>query len=75
MNRAGWDLRHEAPVRAGRGRRARLHGPPRGPFVLPGTYTVKVAASGKEASQTVVVEDDPRIVVSDAERPRVVRGR
>jgi prefoldin subunit 5 len=43
-------------------------GPPRGPFVLPGTYTVKVAVGGKEASQTVLVEDDPRITVTDAER-------
>ena len=43
-------------------------GPPRGPWVLPGTYTVKVAFGGKEASQTVVVEDDPRITASDADR-------
>ena len=36
--------------------------------MLPGSYTVKVAAAGKEATQTVVVEDDPRIVVSDSVR-------
>ena len=49
------------------GGRARFGGPPRGPLVLPGSYTVKVAAAGKEATQTVVVEDDPRIAVSDAD--------
>jgi len=36
--------------------------------VLPGRYTVKVAAAGKQATQTVVVEDDPRLTLGDAER-------
>jgi len=40
----------------------------RGPLVLPGSYTVKLAAAGKQATGTVVVEDDPRITVSDSVR-------
>jgi hypothetical protein len=36
--------------------------------VLPGRYTVKIAVAGKEAAQSVVVEDDPRQKLGDAER-------
>jgi hypothetical protein len=68
MNRASWDLRREAPVKPEPGAPQGFGGPPRGPLVLPGTYTVKVAVAGKEATQAVVVEDDPRIRISDAER-------
>jgi photosystem II stability/assembly factor-like uncharacterized protein len=68
INRASWDLRHEPPVKPEEGAERSFQGPPRGPLVLPGTYTVKVAAAGKEATQSVVVEDDPRIAIGDAER-------
>jgi photosystem II stability/assembly factor-like uncharacterized protein len=68
INRASWDLRREPPVKPEEGAERSFQGPPRGPLVLPGTYTVKVAAAGKEATQSVVVEDDPRIAVGDAER-------
>jgi hypothetical protein len=68
LNRTSWDLRHEAPVKPEEGAERSFMGPPRGPWVLPGTYTVKVAFGGKEASQTVVVEDDPRITASAADR-------
>jgi hypothetical protein len=68
LNRASWDLRLEAPVKPEEGAERSFMGPPRGPWVLPGSYTVKVAFAGKEASQTVVVEDDPRITATDAER-------
>jgi hypothetical protein len=67
VNRTSWDLRHEAPVKPEEGAERSFMGPPRGPWVLPGTYTVKVAFGGKEASQTVLVEDDPRITASEAE--------
>jgi len=67
-NRASWDLRREPPVKPEEGAERGFGGPPRGPLVLPGSYTVKVAAAGKEATRTVVVEDDPRIDVTDAER-------
>jgi photosystem II stability/assembly factor-like uncharacterized protein len=68
LNRTNWDLRLEAPVKPEEGAERSFMGPPRGPWVLPGTYTVKVAFGGKEASQTVVVEEDPRIMATDAER-------
>ncbi len=68
LNRTSWDLRREPPVKPEEGAERSFMGPPRGPFVLPGTYTVKVAVGGKEASQAVLVEDDPRITVTDAER-------
>jgi photosystem II stability/assembly factor-like uncharacterized protein len=68
INRASWDLRLEPPVKPEEGAPRGFGGPPRGPLVLPGSYTVKIAAAGKEATQTVVVEDDPRIAVSDPVR-------
>lgn len=68
INRASWDLRHEAPVKPEPGAERGFGGPPRGPLVLPGSYTLEVAVAGKQATETVVVEDDPRINVTDAER-------
>ena len=34
---------------------------PRGPFVEPGEYSIKIKAGDKEATQKVTVEDDPRL--------------
>jgi photosystem II stability/assembly factor-like uncharacterized protein len=68
LNRTSWDLRHEAPVKPEEGAERSFMGPPRGPLVLPGTYTVKVAVGSLEAKQTVVVEDDPRIRATDDDR-------
>ena len=72
VNRTNWDLRSNAPaeptpeqleaIAAGYG-----FGP-RGPFVEPGVYTIKVKAGDKEASQKVIVEEDTRIVISAADR-------
>ncbi len=72
VNRANWDLRSNPPaeptpeqleaIAAGYG-----FGP-RGPFVEPGEYTIKIKAGDKEASQKVMVEDDTRIVISAADR-------
>ena len=59
INRIVWDLRVAAPA-----------GVPntRGPFVLPGTYTVKLTAEGREMTRTLQVEADPALPVPDAER-------
>jgi len=72
VNRTNWDLRSDPPaeptpqqleaIAAGYG-----FGP-RGPFVEPGEYTIKIKAGDKEATQKVMVEDDTRIVISAAER-------
>jgi len=39
----------------------------RGPFVSPGTYTVKIEAGGTTATQTVEVRGDPQIPVTAAQ--------
>ncbi|MFQ5704870.1 MAG: hypothetical protein ACE5HT_12720, partial [Gemmatimonadales bacterium] len=72
-----WDLRlpppyvPEAPAQGN----FRFRGPPRGPKVLPGTYTVRLEAAGQSAATDVVVRLDPRVEISDAdlkERQRVL---
>ena len=69
LNQASWDLRVEPPAPpppASEGES--LFGPPRGPLVSPGTYTVKVAVGSASASRSVTVEEDPRITVSAEDR-------
>src|ERR1700687_1180536 len=72
MNRSNWDLRYTPAaeptpeqmeaINAGYGEG------PRGPRVEPGKYTVKIKAGTKEASQEVVVEDDPHVQLSPEDR-------
>ena len=72
VNRTNWDLRSNSPaeptpeqleaIAAGYG-----FGP-RGPFVEPGEYTIKIKAGDQEASQKVSVEEDTRIVILAADR-------
>jgi hypothetical protein len=40
---------------------------PQGPFVLPGTYTLRLTANGKSQTQPLVVKNDPRLKVSLAD--------
>jgi photosystem II stability/assembly factor-like uncharacterized protein len=56
MHRFVWDLRYAAPV--GPGRRFRGGS---GPWALPGTYTIKLTAHGKSASQPLTIKMDPRV--------------
>jgi photosystem II stability/assembly factor-like uncharacterized protein len=67
LNRAAWDLRHEPPVPPDP-EAPSFFGPPTGPLVPPGTYTVTVAVGERTASRSVVVQEDPRLQVSDADR-------
>jgi len=66
LNRVNWDLRYEPPLpptdEGGFG------GPPPGPRALPGNYTVRISAGGRQATKTVSVSDDPRIDVPAADR-------
>jgi photosystem II stability/assembly factor-like uncharacterized protein len=72
VNRTNWDLRWNSPaeptaeqleeIAAGYG-----FGP-RGPFVEPGEYTLKIKAGEKSAEQKVVVEEDSRVTISEADR-------
>jgi len=72
VNRTNWDLRWNSPaVPTPEQLEAAAAGfdfGPRGPLVEPGEYTIKIKAGGKEDSQKVVVEGDPRLQISAADR-------
>ena len=55
-NRFTWDLQMAGPWDANPGRSGR-----NGPMVLPGTYTVRLTASGQTTTQPLMVRMDPRI--------------
>ncbi len=60
INRAGWDLREDGPVRWMGAAKEDFRGPRVGAAVVPGTYTVRVALGGKTFSQPLQVMADPR---------------
>jgi photosystem II stability/assembly factor-like uncharacterized protein len=71
LNRAAWDLRLEPPTADGHRESSSgggPGGPPQGPLVLPGVYTVTVSVSGRSLKGELHVEGDPRVVFSDADR-------
>jgi len=68
VNRINWDLRYEPPVKPDPDAGESFFGPPRGPLVPPGTYTVTLAAGGQQATRTVDVREDPRISISESDR-------
>ena len=72
VNRANWDLRYnpaaEPTPEQLQAMAAGYSEGPRGPHVDPGTYTIKIKAGTNEATQEVVVEDDPLIQLSAEDR-------
>ncbi|MFI5119100.1 MAG: WD40/YVTN/BNR-like repeat-containing protein, partial [Thermoanaerobaculia bacterium] len=72
MHRFVWDLRfppprtkqHEYPISAIPGDTPRE---PLGPFVLPGTYTVKLTVDGQALTRALTVKLDPRVRMSSAD--------
>ncbi|MFQ6045445.1 MAG: hypothetical protein ACE5PT_03670 [Gemmatimonadales bacterium] len=65
-----WDLRLAPPYEPEEEQLtgfARFFGRPRGPRVLPGTYTVRLDAAGQTASKELEVRLDPRVEVSQAD--------
>src|SRR6202790_3893049 len=72
VNRANWDLRYnpaaEPTPEQMEAMAAGYSEGPRGPRVEPGKYTIKIKSGKNEASQEVVVEDDPRIQLSPEDR-------
>jgi hypothetical protein len=71
LNRASWDLRMEPPVPEAQREAPSaggFGGPPQGPLVLPGVYTVTLRAAGRSLTSELRVEGDPRAAFSDAER-------
>ncbi|HEX4862270.1 MAG TPA: hypothetical protein VFV07_13615, partial [Rhizomicrobium sp.] len=73
MHRFVWDLRYARPDSAEYSYSIAAvwgHGTPimpEGPFVLPGTYTVVLEASGQRRVATLSVAEDPRVTVSTAD--------
>ncbi len=67
INRTTWDLTRKGVRSPGRSRsRSRGRGgEPRGPQVLPGTYTIRISNGKLRDSSTVEVTFDPRIQVSE----------
>ncbi len=72
VNRTNWDLRYspsaEPTPQQLQGMAAGFGFGPRGPLVEPGEYTIKITAGTNEVTQTVQVNDDPRITVSSEAR-------
>ncbi len=72
VNRVMWDLRNTPPPAppAGSGGGGGGFGrTPRGPLVWPGEYSVKVTAADQTSdAQPILVEEDPRIQISEADR-------
>jgi photosystem II stability/assembly factor-like uncharacterized protein len=72
VNRANWDLRYnpaaEPTPEQMEAIAAGYSEGPRGPRVDPGKYTIKIKAGANEATQEVLVEDDPLIQISPEER-------
>jgi hypothetical protein len=67
VSRVNWDLRHEPPVPPDP-EAPSFFGPPRGPLVPPGTYSVTLSLGSWSATKPVVVEEDPRLRVTETER-------
>jgi photosystem II stability/assembly factor-like uncharacterized protein len=71
VSRVVWDLRHpplpdpvgEEPVEGGEKPKG-----PMGPWVAPGTYTVRLTVRGQRREKPVGVSEDPRISVPETER-------
>ena len=60
LNRVAWDLRGPLAFKPGTDDDG-WFGVPKGPSVLPGTYTVTLKARGQELKQNVEVKADPRM--------------
>ncbi|NNE66633.1 MAG: hypothetical protein HKN33_08700 [Pyrinomonadaceae bacterium] len=70
VNRFAWNLTHEGAVQRRPPTPAQLEfgGPPRGPQVLPGTYTAEVFVGTESIGKTsVVVEVDPTVQITSAQ--------
>jgi photosystem II stability/assembly factor-like uncharacterized protein len=73
INRTNWDLRYNPPVKPTAEQleaqeQGFFFGGSRGPLVEPGAYTVKVSLGDNSQTQTVKVEEDPRIEITAAAR-------
>jgi hypothetical protein len=72
LHRFVWDLREETPAAASFGYPiaavyANTPREPRGPFVMPGSYSVRLSVDGKQLTQPLTVVMDPRVKATPAE--------
>jgi hypothetical protein len=72
LHRFVWDLRHETPAASSFGYPiAAIHEntprEPRGPWVVPGTYTVRLTVDGTATAQPITVVMDPRVKTPPAD--------
>lgn len=70
MNRVSWDLRMD-PLLVDGTREAPAQGAgaaPQAPLVMPGVYTVRFDAGGRQLEGELKVEGDPRVVFTDSDR-------
>jgi len=69
LNRVSWNLRYGGPQvrRPPTDEETQFTGPPRGPQVLPGTYTVKLFVGDKTFERPVVVRLDPTVSASPSD--------
>ncbi len=79
LNRVAWDLAMDGPRQRTdeKAEVSEFDGPPRGPWVLPGTYTVRLTVDGEVVEAPVEVRVDPSVEVSLEdlqEQYRVVRS-
>jgi photosystem II stability/assembly factor-like uncharacterized protein len=68
IRRTVWDLRHELPYEADVRSSGGFSRAPRGPFVLPGQYRVRLRIGDKELTQPVEVRGDPATAITMTER-------
>ncbi|MGB7283719.1 MAG: hypothetical protein WBE13_15745 [Candidatus Acidiferrum sp.] len=72
VDRTNWDLRWSSPAAPTpeqlEAAAAGFDFGPRGPLVQPGEYTIKIKAGSNAATQKVLVEDDPRMQISQVDR-------
>ncbi len=75
LSRVVWDLRLNPPAPPpegqGEGGGGGFFGAPRGPRVQPGVYVLKISAGDKTATGNVLVQEDPRIQIVEADRGKL----
>jgi photosystem II stability/assembly factor-like uncharacterized protein len=69
LNRVAWDLRYDGPRlrRQPTAEETAFFGGPRGPQVVPGTYTAKLIVGDKTADKRIEVRMDPTVEVPAAD--------
>jgi photosystem II stability/assembly factor-like uncharacterized protein len=68
LHRVVWNLRHPALASGSGPGQGQRRDELAGPFVVPGTYTVRLTAGDTRVEQPVVVGDDPRLTVTPVVR-------